>query len=509
MQEKTFSAKARLNVFQSLKEHPLDAVVIGGGITGAGCLRDAALRGLRVALFEREDFSFGASGRSSKLIHGGIRYLETWNWSLVYEGLRERNNLLKTAPKIVRPFPFLYPVYRGHHRPLWIVSLGVFLYYLLALGRNINAPKILGRKKTQNLEPTLRKDNLRGATLYYDAITDDTALTLATLESGWKYGGTACNYAEVEDLLEHGKDVIGVRVRDLVENKTYEIRSRWVINATGPWSDLLRRQMDENVRPLLRPTKGAHLVIHSKKLCLKRALLLISPVDHRVTFAIPWKGFSLIGTTDTDYKGDPNDVTADEKDVEYLLENLNYYFPNVRLQKKDVVSTFAGLRPLIKDDHDSPSSVSREHKIYSDRQGLVTIAGGKLTSYRQMAEDLVDWIIAHTSEWKDKFKKCQTHVIPLESPEFPLKNSLSEVIPGTGVSWEDIHYAVDHQMAVSVDDILSRRTSLTYLDVDHGLGISSEIAMLLAKKMNLEKNVVSEQLRKYIQTAKQAAGGLE
>jgi len=504
----SFNANARQEVLQNCQEQPLDVIIVGGGITGAGCLRDGAMRGLRIALFEKSDFAYGTSGRSSKLIHGGIRYLETLEWKLVFEASRERKILVTTAPRIVRPLPFLYPVYKDHRRGLFMVSAGISLYYLMSLFRNIGQSRIQGKQKTLQLEPVLQPEKLVGSASYFDAMTHDTTLTMASIQSGWRNGGMACNYAQVIDLIEQDDSVVGVKVRDQVHGKVYEIRSKWVVNATGPWSDAFRESVAKKTSKYLRPTKGVHIILEHKKVGNQRAILMHSPSDGRVTFSIPWHGFSLIGTTDTDFHGDPDHVTANEDDVDYLLETVNHYFPNAKVKQADVISTYAGLRPLIRDDHSDPSSVSREHRIFSDQRGLVSIVGGKLTSFRQMAEELLDWIIDHTPEWKNEYQPCQTRSSMIESTN-PLKDlEKTEVISGTGITWGEIDFAINNQMAVTVEDILSRRTPLIYLDREHGLGVSAEIAKRLAKKFELNEKTVSKQLRQYAQAAKQATHGL-
>ncbi len=505
MPEFPFSAKSRSLVLSECKETPLDVIIVGGGITGAGCLRDGALRGLRIALFEAKDFAFGTSSHSSKLIHGGLRYLENYDFRLVFEANRERRCLLATAPQIVRPLPFIFPVYRGDRHGLWKVAAGAYLYSLLAIFRNIGWPKVSLAPKTMKLEPTLRPKDLIGSVSYFDAVTQDAQLTLSTIHSAWHQGGLSCNYARVTEFLEERGKMTGVKVRDELTGKTYEIHSRWVVNCTGPWSDQFRQSLGNAAVPKLRLTKGIHLVLSPQQIKLNHAVLMLSPKDGRVTFAIPWEGFTLIGTTDTDFVGDPATVKPEMKDVEYLLETVNYYFPGTKIQHKDVISTFAGLRPLIKDGQHSPSQVSREHQIFSDHDGLVNIIGGKLTSYRKMAQELLDWLIVRTPEWQDRLKPCSTEIMPID----PLNSQQgSPIIPGIQVSWKDIEHAIDKEMVVTIEDVLARRTSVMFLDKNHGLPLAPKIGKMLMDRLGVSEETVSLQLEEYAQAVHTIRSGL-
>jgi glycerol-3-phosphate dehydrogenase len=374
-----------------------DLVVIGGGITGAGIARDAALRGMKVVLFEKGDFASGTSSKSSKLIHGGLRYLEHGEIRMVFESVSERSVQLRVAPHLVRPLPFLIPIYKGVRPGFEIMNFGLWIYDSLALFRVPRVHKAFrGTKAALGLEPQLRPDNLRGAFEYYDCATDDARLVLENALDAIALGAECHTYTEVLRFDRNAdRRITGVAVRDRLSGKEWSVKSRAVILAAGAWTDEMVARFELPIgRPLLRRTKGVHIVLPRERLPLARAITLISPVDARVMFALPWRDRSVLGTTDTDYDGSPDDVAADAEDVKYLCDSGNGYFPGADLKPSDVIATWAGLRPLIApppkgDDGVDESSVSREHEVFTRPDGLVIIAGGKLTTYRRMAREAV------------------------------------------------------------------------------------------------------------------------
>ncbi|MGH7699845.1 MAG: glycerol-3-phosphate dehydrogenase/oxidase, partial [Gemmatimonadales bacterium] len=370
---------------------PVDLLVIGGGITGAGIARDAALRGIRTALVEKGDWGGGTSSHSSRLIHGGLRYLEQREFRLVAEASRERRILLRIAPHLVRPISFLFPVYRGSRVTAWKLRAGLWLYDLLAAFRNVRSHRWLRPRRVRREEPGLKDKDLVGAALYYDAQADDARLVLATVRSAARAGALAANYAEAIGLAKPDGQVRGATVRDALAGVTRTVRALVVVNATGPWTDVLRRLDDPWAEPLLRLTRGAHVAVPRARLGQRHAVTVFSPIDGRVMFVLPWGDLSYIGTTDTDDAGPPDDVRATAEDVVYLLRSANAFFPNARLGPGDVISTWAGLRPLLAPARAvSASEVSREHRIVESAAGLLTIAGGKLTTHRVMGRDVAD-----------------------------------------------------------------------------------------------------------------------
>ncbi len=338
----------------------------------------------------------------------------------MFEASRERRVLLGIAPHLVHPLPFLFPVYRGARVPAWKLRAGMWLYDLLAAFHNVKAHRWLGRKATQRLEPGLRDKELRGAALYYDAQTDDARLVIATMRSAAQAGAMVANYVEVTALIKPDGRVGGATVRDALSGRVSTVRALVVVNATGPWVDRVRRLDDAGAEPLLRPTKGAHVAVPRKRVGHTLAVTLTSPIDGRVMFVLPWGDLSYIGTTDTDEDASPDEVRATAQDVVYLLRSVNAFFPHARLSPSDVIASWAGLRPLLRPPrHLAPSAASREHRVIESRSGLWTIAGGKLTTYRVMARDVVDRVAARLRELdgRPRASRAPTERLPLPGGE--------------------------------------------------------------------------------------------
>jgi len=388
------SPQVRQRNIERLQVETFDVLVIGGGINGAAVARDAAMRGLRVAVLEKGDFASGTSSKSSKLIHGGVRYLQHGDIRLVRVACRERDLLRRRiAPHLVEPLPFLFPVYRGDPVGFVTLALGMWLYDLLAVFRNIRVHRMLSAKELRTVEPGLRQEGLRGAALYYDCFTDDARLTLETVLAAHEEGAVVANYLELKEFKKQDGRVTGAVLQDRLTGVCFETRARCVVNVTGPWADAVRRLDDPAAKPCLRLTKGVHIIVASARFPIVRAVVMHSPRDQRVLFAIPWGSHTLIGTTDTDFNGSPDEVRADDADVAYLLESANWFFPAANLQPVDVVSTYAGLRPLVADtDAMNPSAVSREEQIFEAPSGLITLGGGKLTTHRLIAKEILDLV---------------------------------------------------------------------------------------------------------------------
>ena len=388
-----FNADGRAQVLAIARQGVYDIVVVGGGITGAGVARDAAMRGLRVALFERGDFACSTSSASSKLLHGGIRYLEQKAFHLVWEALQERARQCQLIAHLAHPTPFLFPLYEGDPVSPALLDLGLWVYDAMAGYKNLGLHRRLSAASLRQLEPALRAQGLRGGCSYYDAVTDDARLTLENARSAWEHGADCVPYVEVDELIEADGEIRGLRVRDVLDGEgaaSLTVRARCVVNACGPWSDLLRSRGGLQ-RRLVRPTKGVHLTV--RRACFPRdhAVVMSSPRDHRILFAIPWGTLAIVGTTDTDYDPRNGPPQATAEDVAYILDIARHYFPDSPIEHDDILSTWAGLRPLYHPESDgAPSSVSREHKIVEERPGLVTVVGGKLTTYRIMARQVVD-----------------------------------------------------------------------------------------------------------------------
>ena len=376
---------------EQLTAQPADLLVIGGGITGAGVARDAAMRGLRTVLVEQQDFGSGTSSRSSRLVHGGLRYLETGDLRLVLEANRERRTLLRIAPHLVWPLPFVFPLHRGDRIPLWRLAAGMWLYDALALFRNVRTHRMLGKRALLEAEPMLRERGLLGGARFYDAQCDDARLTLATVRSAVHHGALVANYTAVRALERTAGRVVGAQLEDRLSGARAVLRASVVVNATGPWADRVRVLEDSGATPLLQPTKGIHIVVDRSRLDHRDAIVFTSPIDGRVLFILPWGELSYIGTTDTDTTEAPDQLTVSTDDIVYLLRSANARFPNARLGVEDVRASWAGLRPLVAErERRAASSRSREHAIVYGSGGMITVVGGKLTTYRAMAAEVVD-----------------------------------------------------------------------------------------------------------------------
>ncbi len=398
---------------EALTEGRFDLLVLGGGITGAGVALDAATRGLRVALIDKGDFASGTTSVSSKLIHGGLRYLEHREFHLVYEALHERTRLLHNAPHLVRPLRFVLPLYDGARVPGWKWRAGLLLYDVLAGRGNIRRSRQKPLPLVAREFPGLRRSGLRGGLEYYDAQEDDARLCLEVLRTAATNGAAVANYVEAVAFERQGGQVRGVRAWDRMAGRELRIEARQVLNATGPWADALRRLAGEADGPQQRPTKGVHLVAPGRGLAA--AFLLLHPADGRVFFVIPWLGKTLVGTTDTACDDPPDHVAVTPQDVAYLLEGHNHYF-SPPLATADLLSTFVGLRPLVRAGAGGPSDLSREYRVATGPTGLITVSGGKYTTYRRMAEDITDTVV----ERLGLARRCRTRALRLDgAPDEP------------------------------------------------------------------------------------------
>src|SRR5437879_1213535 len=373
----------------ALAEEQFDLLILGGGITGAGVALDAALRGFRVALIDKGDFASGTSSVSSKLVHGGLRYLEHGHFPLVYEALHERQLLLHNAPHLVHPLRFIIPFYRGARVPPWKWRAGLTLYDLLAGRSNLERSRPLGAACLQHAFPGLCSKGLRGGAAYFDAQMDDARLCLEVVKTAALHGAVVANYVEAVAFEQQGGRITGVRALDRVGGGDFSIRARQVLNATGPWVDAICRLAGDAGSQHLQPTKGVHLIAPGRG--LTEAFLLLQPRDRRVFFVIPWLGKTLIGTTDTHFGGQPEALTVTAEDVLYILEGYNHYF-SPALEQRDILGSFVGLRPLIRTRPEEPSAISREFQVFASPSGLLSVAGGKYTTYRRMPETIPDTI---------------------------------------------------------------------------------------------------------------------
>lgn len=512
-----------------------DVLIIGGGITGAGIARDLAMRGVTVALVEQDDFAGGTSSRSTKLIHGGLRYLERLDLGLVFEACRERLVLQQIAPHLVRPLPLVIPLYRGARRSRTLVDAGLTLYDLLALGRNTHRHRMLSADETRRRQPLLDPNGLTGAALYWDCRMDDARLCLENVIAARESGAVTVNYARVTTLLRRGGRIAGAVVEERESGGALEVAARVVVNATGPWLDRVGA-LTGNWTARLRPTRGSHLLV-PRLAGGEEALYLSADRDDRMFFVIAWGELSLIGTTDLDDNGPPEDVAITAGEIDYLLAEASRHLPGAGLTGRDIVSTFAGIRPLLAGRPGHASSVSREHALFESPDGLISIGGGKYTTYRSMAAEVADRVMDRLERPRGTVR---TAALPLpggqpgwdeflrKPPAIVRRHGLdpgtlhrlvdrygartgqllalldqepelaAPVAPGALLGVE-VAYAADFEMARTPEDILRRRSPQALLP-GHGLAAVEAVATLLGRRLSLPPGYLATVADSYRQT---------
>lgn len=533
-----FSSTIRSANFERFRQQ-FDVLIVGGGITGAGIARDAAMRGYRTALVDKGDFASGTSSKSSKLVHGGVRYLELFEFGLVFEASRERRTLWRIAPDLVRPLPFLFPVYRDARWPAWMIDIGLWMYDGLALFRNFGRHQMCSNAQIKKMLPGIDTKNINGGALYYDGQVDDARLTLESIRAAQHHGAAIANYAQVDGLIKDDRTgrVKGVQIHDALTGAQCEIHAHIVVNATGPWTDSLIQLDDPRAPRSLRPTKGIHILVPRQKIGGDSAVAFPAASDGRLMFVIPWGAFTLIGTTDTDYDGDYDRVHADRADVDYVIAAVNHGFPESPIAREDVVSAYAGLRPLVLQSGKSATKTSREHEIWTTESGLLTIAGGKLTTYRSMAAELVDKAAVRL---RDEFnvqpaRPVATAQMPLiegngAAPDLGLSQQVmdhlrhahgpqftrvldvaasrpelaAEIVDGLPYIWAEVDYAVENEMAMTVSDVLGRRTHILNEARDNGRGVAERVADRMASFLNWNRDQTRTQLEAFSDQAAQA-----
>jgi glycerol-3-phosphate dehydrogenase len=519
----------------------LDAVVIGGGMAGAGVARDLALRGASVALFEKGDFASGTSSKSSKLIHGGLRYLELGDFKLVRESLREKKTLERLAPHLVRPLPFLVPIYRGAARGLITVRIGMWLYDLLTPGKTTERYRVLRPVEALAMEPSVRAEDLRGAGYYFDdLLLYPERLCLENVLSAARHGARAFNYCEVEEFVSGRRGIEGVKVRDLLSGQVQLVRATAIVNCAGPWVDRLRamaKVADRSPR-VVRTTKGIHCLLPRMT---DRAVYL-STRDERMIFVIPWREFSLVGTTDTDFEGDPDRLWATREEVTYLLEEVAKVLPDKRATFDNVSYTYAGVRPLSFEPGASASRVSREHKVISEGPDgrFLSVTGTKLTCFRSLAEDVGDRVMRllgrgepprtarltldgadeevgkiEARVWMDVSEEMAATglsrgtlrtLVETYGRAYPrvlelgrkLPDGFERLCPSNPEIVAQLHHAVREELAVSLQDVLLRRTGIGQSRCQ-GLDCAEPIAARMAELGGWSRRRLDAELEAYSQ----------
>ncbi|MEM8598561.1 MAG: glycerol-3-phosphate dehydrogenase/oxidase [Bacteroidota bacterium] len=495
---------------------PWDFVIVGGGATGLGCAIDAAARGFKTLLLERHDFAKGTSSRSTKLVHGGVRYLQQGNVSLVLEALKERGLLLNNAPHLVHDLPFIVPNYAWWEGPFY--GVGMKVYDLLAGRSGFGRSKMLSKEKTLDAIPTLEPEGLDGGVLYYDGQFDDARLAINMAQTAAEQGGVLLNYVEVTGLLKSDGEVAGVTARDVETGDVYEVRARVVINATGVWTDRVRQMDNDAAKPMVTASQGIHIVLDKAFLPGDTAIMVPKTDDGRVLFAIPWNDSVVVGTTDTPVDQADVEPRPMAEELDFVLRHAARYLtkdPTVA----DVRSAFAGLRPLVgsPDEEGGTAALSRDHTLHISPTGLVTITGGKWTTYRKMAEDTIDQAatLAGLPDRPSPTKTLGIHGAHANAQAFgDLKNYGSDAPGIQALAREEaslgaplhqrrrtiaaqVVWAARREMARTVEDVLSRRTRELLLDAQASMEMAPTVAALLAKELGKDAAWQAEQIEAY------------
>ncbi len=530
---------------KKLQQETFDILIIGGGITGVGAAQDAASRGLKVALIERGDYAIGTSSRSSKLIHGGLRYLAQGNFRVTYESCAERALLQELAPHLVKPLSFLVPVYRWGHGLM--VFAGLWLYDIVSLVKNSKFHRRVSAKKACQMVPMLLSEGLYLGFIYQDCQTNDARLVIEVTKSAANYNAICCNYIEAIDLIKEQGFVVGAKAKDLITNEEVSIRAKQVVNATGVWLDKMCQVDEPQTNSKVRPAKGVHITIARSRIPSEQALLFESAYnDGRSLFFIPWYEGVIIGTTDTDFKGSIDSPVASSEDIKYIIESTNRVFPMAKLTSQDILSSYAGLRPLIDEGSKSTKDISREHRIFESDSGLISIAGGKLTTYRLMANQLMSFVITSMKTRKlvqdvketitDKLflsgftaeqtlEAVQTQ-IRAKAEKLRLDKTIADhLVEDYGINAEEVLkivtenpslftrltpklpfiqaeviYCVRAEQATRLDDFLVRRTRIAFLSADQGLSVAPSVAKLMSQELNWSQNKIETELHRYQET---------
>jgi len=526
------SPAGRASALGRLGEDELDVLVIGGGVVGAGCALDAVTRGLKVGLVEARDYASGTSSRSTKLFHGGLRYLEQFNFALVFEALRERTLVLNTlCPHLARPVPFIYPLEKMIDRGY--VGMGIGVYDVMGAGRGVPGHhKHLSRKKTMESFPSGKRSAIRGAIRFYEGQVDDARHTMMIARTAASYGALCVNSTRVTEFIREGDRVVGVRATDLETGHEFPIRAREVINAAGVWTDEIQKMVGGRGQFQVRASKGVHLIVPRNR--INSATGIITQTEKSLLFIIPWGSHWIIGTTDTDWNLDLAHPAASQTDIDYLLEHANTLLQDP-LTREDVVGVYAGLRPLLSGESDATSKLSREHAVSSPVRGLTVIAGGKYTTYRVMGKDAVD-AAAHGME-RTVPESC-TERVPLVGADgyFGAYNSRQLTADRTGLSVSTIehllgrygtlssqlldliaeqpalgepltsapeylkaeaYYAASHEGALHLDDVLTRRTRISIEVPDRGDAAAAEVADLIAPILGWTQEAIDSEVEHY------------
>ena len=495
------------------KKKPWDVLIIGGGASGLGAAVDAASRGYRTLLLEKNDFAKGTSSRSTKLVHGGVRYLQNGDISLVIEALKERGIMRKNAPHLVQDLSFVIPSYDWWNSPFY--GIGLKIYDMMAGNLGLGPSTLLDREETIELIPNVKKKGLRGGVIYHDGQFDDARMAVSLAQTAENHGASLLNYFGVKGLLKDGDMVTGVRAQDELSGEEFEISAKVVINATGVFSDEILQMDQPGSRKLIVPSQGVHIVLDQSFLNGPHAIMVPHTTDGRVLFAVPWNDYVVVGTTDTLIEAPNEEPTALEEEIEFILENAGAYMTK-QPTRADVKSVFSGLRPLAapEDNGSATKEISRHHKVTVSTSGLVSILGGKWTTYRKMSEDLINTAqsvgglperacITHSlpihgydynSDWSNPMHVYGADIDKISALDEEGNTSLSEAVHLTK---NQIIWAVREEMAMTVEDVLARRTRTLFLNAAEAKNLAAQVAQIMAKEMGENQNWIENQIENF------------
>ena len=495
------------------KKKPWDVLIIGGGASGLGAAVDAASRGYRTLLLEKNDFAKGTSSRSTKLVHGGVRYLQNGDISLVIEALKERGIMRKNAPHLVQDLSFVIPSYDWWNSPFY--GIGLKIYDMMAGNLGLGPSTLLDREETIELIPNVKKKGLRGGVIYHDGQFDDARMAVSLAQTAENHGASLMNYFGVKGLLKDGDMVTGVRAQDELSGEEFEISAKVVINATGVFSDEILQMDQPGSKKLIVPSQGVHIVLDQSFLNGPHAIMVPHTTDGRVLFAVPWNDYVVVGTTDTLIEAPNEEPTALEEEIEFILENAGAYMTK-QPTRADVKSVFSGLRPLAapEDNGSATKEISRHHKVTVSTSGLVSILGGKWTTYRKMSEDLINTAqsvgglperacITHSlpihgydynSDWSNPMHVYGTDIDKISALDEEGNTSLSEAVHLTK---NQIIWAVREEMAMTVEDVLARRTRTLFLNAAEAKNLAAQVAQIMAKEMGENQNWIENQIENF------------
>ncbi len=542
----------RNEIVERLKTTKYDIIIIGGGITGAGVAREAALRDLKVALVDMQDFAAGTSSRSSKLAHGGFRYLKSGEMKLVKEATTERNWLRAHLPHLCRPCPFFVGSWKGMLKKT-VVKGGTKMYDFLSdtkqKFKNYKKSKYYEPEQIQEMEPEVRMEGLLGGAVYYDNNVDDARLTLETLKDAVIREADIINYCKATGFLKENKKIIGIKCKDLENDTEFEVKGTLIVNATGIWTDtMIENYPEDQPKPIIRPTKGVHIQFKRDHVKNNMAYAIASPIDRRFLFILPRDEFTIIGTTDTDYKGDLLNPFCNKEEVDYLIETVKYYIPAAELDYENLLSTYAGIRPLVMQKGKSESDISRKHLIFFSNDGLLTITGGKLTTFRRMAQDLFKevektgifpdikrpkhfskqmyLISIDKQELYDKYKSDKLQldesiynhlyqqygrgaikILELIKQDNTLKKRIDE---DADFILAEVLYTLKYELTPHLMDVFCRRTEMSlFISHKNQLKAAKKVAQLMAKEYSWIEETTNKEIETYMDHIKKTIAFLE